>query len=349
MQTLEGRIYFLSQKGLVALSDDGVEVVSQAIADELAKVVSYVRSAHSLSPTTWRYPTLLGDHSATDDRNAEYLLALPSQTTCEFGGDVLVYNARTRAFTTFSFERGVAPLGFAPDPTGYGVDDEGLPLVLHPGGVRDGRYLRLSLVGLSLPNVGDGMQTAAGSATAPGGDGSVTYTLNTPTVLTVGDVFASATSAARVTQVISTTQVVLSGNPGTAPTLHKAITCLVEPQGFSSPALTGKLWTHGVWALTRLVGVTSVAARFTSATPNVALSIQTLKEIITVPLTAGMVQHHAGTLLRVNIPQLHKRGWLLRLGLELELAFGDFLLELVSADSREDTAQKSQTHATGAA
>lgn len=345
VQRLNNRCYMLSNKGLVAVDESGVEVVSLPIADELTKVVDVLRAQVALSGT-YQYADLAGVASYVDDRNAEIAVALPAAAGVSFGGDLLVYNARTNAFTTFSFTKTSDALGFT--PSGYGVDALGVPLVLHTGGVRQASYQSVTVQGQPLYVRADGSALLLAPGVVAQADGTYVVTYLPATQLRVGDVLV-ATQAARIVSVQSSTQVTCDANPGSGNAgAYRTVTSTLEPQGFSSPQLAGKLWTHAAWALSRLTGAVRATARFSSATPTVLQASQQTRELVQLPRTTGLVLHHEGTLIRMDVPQLHRRGWLLRIGLELELALGDYLLEIVAADSRENAPQKAQTHSTGA-
>ena len=351
---LNGRVYFLSNKGLVAIEDGSITVVSEPIRDEMAAIVDHVRVRHEVSGFH-EYQFFTGVTSAVDDRNGEYLLALPPSMPIlpSFGGQVLVFNALSEAFTTYTFQSDL--LGNFGTPTGLGVSARGTPLVLRAGGVRQQtegvgeaallakRYRRFSddaITGIT--------GTLGGTPLTFNGAPAYYWTAGQNVTTTPGDVLVGPNGAARVLQQLNVVLLVVDRDPGSPVTQYRPLGCTIEPQGYATPELTGKVWSHAVWALSRMTGAVTATARFSSATPSVIETAQLTREAIPLPTVSGEAGHYAGTLLRVNVPLVHRRGWLLRVGLELLVSYGELMLELVSADHRDDLPQKTQTHSTGA-
>ncbi len=351
VRKFDGRIYMLSNKGVVAIDDSGVEVVSLPVRDQIARVVDHVR-AQFASAGVYRYAVntgLTGTLAAQDDRSGEYVLALPAPSVpFDTGGHALVWNAQTAAWSTFSFATGTDALTFT--PSGWGVAANGSVLLFHAGGVRVADYGTTTIAGASFLNAYDGASAALmltlGNVDATGAAG---YAYTPGALLRVGDVLVAGGEAARVIEVLSATSIRVDRVlPSLSAVAYRAIVCLAEPQGFSSPEETGKAWSHVVWSLSRLSGTASASARFTSATPVIDLSAQLVSEALPLPAQLGVVRHEAGTLLRANVPLAHRRGWLLRAGLEVRLAHGTVQLERVSADAADTLAQRSPLHSTGA-
>jgi hypothetical protein len=130
LQRLDGRIYLLSNKGVVVVDDNGVQVISQAIADQVEKLVDDVR-ANFASLGYYKLSGVEGVAATVDTRNSEYIL-LTGSTTLDVGGKALRFSARSGSWTTLSSG------AFVPDATGIAVD--GGPLLLHEGGVYGSNY-----------------------------------------------------------------------------------------------------------------------------------------------------------------------------------------------------------------
>lgn len=359
VRRLDNAFYMLSNKGIVQVDDNGVVVLSEPIRPLVTRLIDDIRTNFA-STSLYALTGMAGTASSVDSRNNEYLLSLGTVTT-EPSADVLVYNALSDGFTTFSFNKTADAFGFV--PTGYGVRHDDGVQVLHTGGARIANYARLTIGAESLPIVADGSQaiTATVVTTNVAVPPTLAFVTFTPsTALAVGDVLVQGSFAYRVAQVNSGTQVTVLTNvssgiayPATLPTtgamtVYRSIACKAEPHGFTTPEMLQKLWTHSAWAFSRLVGPGIAEATYTSATPNVDLTSQATTQLLETPLQAGYMRFTAGTLLRHPIPTVHRRGWLIRFSLALGLAFGDFLLEIVTAEAREDIANKRGTHGTGA-
>ena len=345
VRTLNNQIFMLANKGLVSLDDAGVKVVSAPLRHELLTVVDTLREAQRTTGL-YRYDASTGVVSAVDDRTNEYVVLVPG--TLGIGGDALVYNTDTNAFTTWTFSAG--PSSFVGEPAGLGTDAQGKLVLLYQGGVMRSRAAVSVAVGASSFLItGDALSTGTvtGSA-ALLGPGSYNYTFNVAQDIAVGDLVVG-TVAARVVTKTSGTLVGLDRDPGASVRVLRPFVCTVEPQGFSGPNEAGKLWTHAVWAFTRLEGPHLLQARFVSAGPLVAPSAQVTRETIELQGTLGAAAYAAGTLLRANVPVQHRRAWLLRPGVEIQVALGTFALEQIAADATSDAPQRVQSHGAGAA
>lgn len=121
VRRLQNTVYALTNLGLVAVDEGGgVTVVSRSIQTELAPIVTQIRQAQA-SSGLYLMPGLSGVTGTSDDPNGEYWLMLGT-TTPSFGGQMLVWNAFRRGFTTFNFG--------TPTPVCVAQDGSGQPLVL---------------------------------------------------------------------------------------------------------------------------------------------------------------------------------------------------------------------------
>lgn len=96
VKPLNGRCYFLSQRGVVAFGDGGAELVSLPIADKLRDVIDYVRDYHA-SNGVYELTGVIGSSAAVFTRESEYLI-MRGETEWP-----LVYNENTRAWTEWRF------------------------------------------------------------------------------------------------------------------------------------------------------------------------------------------------------------------------------------------------------
>jgi hypothetical protein len=124
-----------------------------------------------------------------------------------------------------------------------------------------------------------------------------------------------------------------------------AIVSRVSPRAFSDPALVGKFWSHIVAGFSQLTGATSVQAVFTSSEPQIAASITETLESGPGTTTFNLP---LGSLLRHPVPSLVRRAYLLCVELVVTIATGTFTLETLSAEARENIANKRPSHGTGA-
>jgi hypothetical protein len=348
VRRLDARVYFLANKGIVSVDEAGTVIASEPVRNAVARLVDDVRATFA-STGLYRLTSFAGETGMVDGRNREYLLATGS-VTLETRGDLLVFSAPKSGFTTFSFMRTGGTMGFT--PTGYGVAADGMPLVLTLGAVRGAVYTRITMGAESVPVVADG-STAITITSVTAETPTSARLAYTPGInLAVGDVVVMGGVAWGVVTVINSSTIVVDTRGTTYPTtgaatVYRSITLTAQPHGFVGALVTNKLWTHVAWAYSRLFGPHLVQVGFSSATPNVAESAQTITEEAPIPLQSGYARLGEGTLLRHPVPTVHRRGWLLRAQVRLTLAFGEVLLETVLAEARENQPNHLPTHSTG--
>ncbi len=387
VRVLNGRVYALTTRGLVAFGDGGVEILSEPIREELNKVIAVLRAAGAQGAYTYsaewggtsNFTTLSGSISALDEPESEYLLALPTtgRGLTMIGGHVLVYNEPQRAFTTYSFDSYYEPLGIY--PRGLGMSAAGRPMLLTVTGART----LAESVGLAAEfnALGDGYDAIA-SATSTSTD-TLNVTLASGYAVRAGDVLvASGLGATRVLALVPGLGVRIERTDIAATdytSLIRPVRARIRPYPFTDTSLTGKLWTHVVFGVTRAIGALAAEVVFQSSVPLLTdrtlndggtYLVPEVREAITLPRRpppqpgdpvdsvdgsylgqsyGGLVLHQGGSLLRALVPQVHRRAWLLRLALEWLQAAGDYRLELAAVDHTDDAPNRSDTLARASA
>lgn len=350
IQRLDGRIYMLSNKGVVVIDETGVEIISEPIHDQVARLVDNCRS-NLQSLGYYKLTGVDGFAATVDSRTSEYILLVGSTDT-DIGGDALVFNARTGAWTTWSFGAGGLQ-GFT--PLGMAVDDLGYPLICHSGDVRKSNVTLGTLDGESMVSSFDGTNavTATSGALVPG-TSQADITLSGTVSTSPDDIYQTSDGkqypivtqqAANIITIELITADVLPVNG--AATIYRAITCVLQLHGFAQPKPVGKLWQRALWAFGRFVGPVKTRAVFSSAGPALPPDDQELTELPAVTRPNGYAAHHEGALLQSLVPQPHQRSWLVRATLRLVLAFGRVSLETVGMESRENAPNRTLQSSTG--
>lgn len=140
---------------------------------------------------------------------------------------------------------------------------------------------------------------------------------------------------------------VLAGNALLTPsTTLGAIVARVQPHAWADPAVFGRFLSHFVAGFSQLTGTTSVQVTYTSSESMIAGT--SITEALEAPVSAGLVQLPAGSLLRHPIPRAMARAYLLFAELTMSVNNGSFVLELMGTESRENAPNHRPTHASGA-
>lgn len=350
IRRLNNRIFMLSNKGVVAVSELGVEVLSFPVADQMRLILDDIRSNFT-SLGYYQITGVTGVASYVDDRNSEYTLLLGT-VALELGrADALVYNELSNAWTTFSFnDTGYA--GFT--PVGLGIDENGSPLVLHASGVKVASYATDTTLGQTTRRMYDGASQAVtlNSVTDNGDDTAAVVISVSQTPQAGFDVLVDA--SAREYEVItaaSGTNFTVRLNsqvvPAGASTLYRGFPCVVQPHGYLGATMVGKFWAELAVGFSRLIGPVRLSSTFSSAEPLVREAIQGVTERLELQLSSGMAAHHLGTLARCYVPNDHQRAWLLRVSIEWLAIQGLVSLELLGLDSRNATQNRPQQNSTG--
>lgn len=354
IKKMDNRIYMLSNKGVVRVSEVGIELLSSPIADVVAKLVDDC-IANEQDLGYYKLTGMDGQAATVDGRNNEYrLLVGTNEMIC--GGQELVYNARTNAWTTFSYRA-------SPDdeyryldviPTGLATGLQNTPLVLHTGGAREPDYRDGPFVSTEpYIRASDGQLGKTITVAAP--IGTAIYALTTSSFgepPDEGDLMVIGDYALEVTSVVGSTIFVQStnANAGQPPageyTVFRALQCTVQPHGFSAPVFAGKFWSQILVAVSRFRGPFKASIDYTSALPLDTETSQVVEEAFVLPGAVPMWPFHQGSLLRQIVPRSHARAWLLRPTLKWSMAYGESVLESIAVEERESI-PRAQQNSTG--
>lgn len=119
IRRLRNAIYFLSSNGICEIANDAIRVVSKPIGNELARIISAIRS-NQTSSGRYTLPGFTGNAATTDEANGEYVLALGT-TTQAYGGQMLVYSSEREGFSTYTFSTLTPPGALAQNALGQPV------------------------------------------------------------------------------------------------------------------------------------------------------------------------------------------------------------------------------------
>jgi hypothetical protein len=346
IQRMDNSVFMLSNKGVVRVNENGVEILSQPVRDVVATLVDDCQR-NFRAYGYYSITGVPGRAAMVDGRNSEYHL-LVGDNVLPCGGDALVFNDASAAWTTNSYGTEGA-LGF--EASALAVDAYGVPWVMHAGGVRQALYVDTLIGDENVPITSDGWTptTVTISSTA-----SAELTIAPDVVASAGDVIRTASgNSYQITGRPSAGTLTLRGAPvpsadalGSA-VIYRAITCTVQPHGFADAMVTGKMWTGAAFAFSRLVGPLQMLATFSSAAPTLREADQLVSEELHPARVAGVAGHFAGTLLKTLVPRLHARGWLMRASLSWVQAFGRVALELFYVESRDGQKHREQSNASG--
>jgi hypothetical protein len=339
VSTMNGRVYALTNRGVVAISDEGVQVVSLAIADQLKGLIHSVTIAGAPYAVT-RNEQALGYVGTCNERDSEYVLLvgdLLSEASSEISG-ALVYNEHTQAWTSWDWSD-LGDAGFVPNCVAYSPKDSTVLIG------SDAAPERLTAMAEPLR-----MLDTPSADRAYACDGEVTITITnwdastrrityTPAYqLAAGDVVVTLSgggTAYRITTAVSTTVVALDGTDtplGGGARAYRPITCTVEPRGFVDPDQAMKLWQAVYAGFSELVGPVAVTYGVRSS-----IKLQSAEESgsLDVEEVEGAAVYELGALLRGDVPDSAARGWRFACSVGWAMTYGAVALESISVEYRE--------------
>lgn len=117
VKSLNGRAYFLSNRGVVAFGDGGAELLSQPVNDQIKPVIDYIQQRWS-QVGYYELESVIGATAAVFARESEYTIML--------GGEAwpLVYNEATSAWTSWKYHAHGSEGSFLPKAL-FNYDREG--------------------------------------------------------------------------------------------------------------------------------------------------------------------------------------------------------------------------------
>lgn len=347
IQRLNNKIYALTNKGVVRVSESGVEVVSLPIHDEIKRLVKAYQDEY-VANTDFQ----LGDEwslACVNPVEHEYMLLVGS--TMPTIRNVLVYNERTQAWTTWSY----------PSPNGQNLTLCSLGWSEVNNSVLVGcnaSALRvatasdtLSVSGTSYTNRCD--TTSSITVSSVSGT-TMQYTGgNTPNV---GDIIRVGTSTAVVATVTSTGATRAVTTTESAPvstgagTLYASVSCTVRPHPFSRDPRTHKHWGYVSLGFQELIGAAYARVDFwSSGRVQAAEAYNNVTQPVSLDTgTLTFADYRSGCLLRAIVPRRSARAWKLFTELLWRQAWGDAQLELISTVGVEAGPNRPGLAATGA-
>lgn len=327
VRALNGRGYMLGTRGVVRIGDDGVQLISGPINDQVKPLVDGIIDRFN---TTGYYEVedVIGSTGAIFQRESEYLL-LRSATDGAW-----VYNENTDAWTTWTSayaasEALVCTALFSWPRVAKVVHGLGqyiyttvLQSATPPGAIDlQGRYDRWQAVTASSYTAGE-------------------VTLSAPVTVLEDDAIEDASGALWRVQVDGTAISVLnvSGDTETftigACVLYRSQRCRVTPAGFCEPGGTQHVWTTWTAAMTKLVGAHIVRYAYESTTTPHDDVDDWENEQTTVNYRDGMAAHPCGYSYTGPVPNAHQRGWLMHASVRWAICFGDVRLEALFVGGR---------------
>jgi hypothetical protein len=356
---LNNRVYFLSQKGLVRLSDSGVEIVSNPINDQVKRLV--YRSM-DYKNTNGYYS--LGDSpywgAAANEIESEYVLAVGDVTGERFAG-MLVYNEITNAWTTWTMPSGSTSAYRADSKSPSAIGWSSCFRSLMFGTSNTYGWLRQSsdpttlwLTDFVTRNDGTAVVTIT-SVTGSAPTWSLVYT---PAYqLVAGDVIVDPDSKVFlvVTAPTSTTATVsrinadgLTPLDGAGATATGVVRCSLRTRPFTQPSTRQKLWTSISAGFSEIIGAASVKiTALASSNSNATDAAATTSEPAPgVGYSAGTIYAARGNLYTSNVPRVAARSWRMSPGVEVNMTSGNFKLDLISAEMRDTETGKTANTST---
>ncbi len=337
VKPLNGRCYFLSQRGVVAFGDGGAELVSLPVNDKLRTVMEVVR-ANQRSTGYYELDGVVGSSAAVFARESEYTLMR--------GQDEwpLVYNENTRAWTEWRYfgaggtyrYRSV----FTFDRSGvvvYGINTYLLQTVVDDGSA-------------DLPVRHDGEQ----SITVTNWDsGSGALTLSGSVTCLQDDLVADADGKYwRVTNDVSGSVTVYVAGINAYPSdsamsfttgacsLYRSLRCRVAGATFYGEPFDAKRHNRATAMFSRLQGPAALRFAFTSqlspltdAMVPVGADDWDVESVASLPLLNGEASYVNGYAGDAVVPNSCARGWLVNVGVRWIMARGYARLEGVYLDT----------------
>lgn len=323
VQPLNGRAYFLSNKGVVAFGDGGAENLSLPVHDLVRDTIDLARATF-LSTGFYEIGTV-GSTAAVFPRENEYTIM--RGTAAEYP---LVWNENTRAWTTWRSSNNTIKSLFQFERSG-----------------RIGYAFTTSLYSTRL--AADSQSGTQTREARNDGETAVTATfwnLSTSTVTLSGAVTAYADDVIqdadgnlwRVTADTTSASIVVDGPTGEftigACFLTRPIRCSVAPQTFYGDPMSGKCNESLTAMFSRLDGPVVLRYAYSSQLTPLANGSWTSVDATTNVDADGGAAYTRGYGYSQIVPNSHARSWLLDAAVRWVVSHGDARLEGVYLDTR---------------
>jgi len=321
VQPLNGRAYFLSNKGVVAFGDSGAEPVSLPIHDIVRDMIDEVQ-ANFVSTGLYEQTFIIGSTAAVLERENEYTLLRGSNV------DALVYNENTRAWTTW---RGAPQEAFTlPLRALFSFEREGRVCYSrgegHIYGTRLSTDAQLGALDLVARNDGE----TAVTATAYSG-GFVT--LSAPVTALKDDMVEDAAGKLwRVLVTVDPHNVLTVTGPDADFTtgscvLYRSIRCRVAPQTFAHEPMLAKRHDKLTAMFSRLHGPLVLRYAYSSQLTPLDAGDWDEEDAVVLVSADGTAAYKAGYGYSAVIPDAHSRSWLLDAGVHWAMSHGTVRFE----------------------
>jgi hypothetical protein len=335
---LKNRIFMLSNRGVVAVSDEGVEVVSMAIDDQLKKLIYTLDVAGAGSGY---FLTNVGYAGAACERDNEYMLLVGNAMLAErsnIGNGALVYNDVTRAWTSWEFSNS-GSMALTPYTWSfhdrYGVIKLAQRVLLTS-------YLYFAEPGATFTNSQTWRCDNTASLTVSGAVVGNVINYTPSNTLVAGDVLYNVTTGASA--------VVLSSSLGTQATVDNAtgfadtnvltairpVACNVAPRAFTEQNLRIKQWVGINAEFSLLAGAcTASFSALASVMTNTSTKVVTPFDIKRV---AAETRYLTGASIRGVFPVQAARGYRMQAEVAWSHGWGDSTLEAIFVETTDGKA-----------
>lgn len=360
VQQMNGRVYFLSNKGVVRLSDAGVEVISSPVGDEVRRMVQSAQT--SFNTSGYYYVGTPSWSSAANEVDGEYMITTGG--ACRSLTGALVFNETTGAWTTWSLSLDGAWSFGTRHPSALAWSSAERAVLLGDANV-SGWVRKFTPYGTDSPIISgldarDDGYLAVTISSVTGSSNSYVVTYSAAKLLRVGDVVVdSAGISFVVTDVTSSTVVTVTGRVNgttyTAPVtgagfVAAVVASTVRARPFTAPSVVDKQWGAIKAGFSEINGCTSVKVTSLSNVQGASASSSAqVSERVVVPYYRGRAAAWRGMDAKMNVPRAQARSRDLWPGAEVQCAMGNWQLESFSVIQQAGDPGKLPTSNTGAA
>lgn len=342
--TLNGKVFALTNRGFVTIGEDGVQVISMPIADQLKGMIYTLTRQAGPYRVTRAAATYLGYAATANERDFEYVFLVGNMLSSASSGitGALVYNDTTKAWTSWNWTSDSTAFSCSPNTLAY-APKESTVLIGQYGSTDVTKTKALaSPTQATTSTNGDRAYAADGEATVTVTSSNPLATFYTPaTQLATGDVIVDGAGDGTlyaITAVGSTTSVSFGAACATGSArVYRPIQCVVEPRGFNDPDLTDKKWAAIYASFSRLVGPYSVTCETAS---SVTLQGALTSETFDAATAEGATAYERGARLRALAGDHAARGWSMNCAVRWKLVYGTAALESIAAEYRETRANR---------
>jgi hypothetical protein len=328
VKALNGRAYFLANRGVVAFDDSGAQLLSDPIHDLVRDLIDQVQD-NFVEEGLYEQPGVVGSTAAIFERESEYTLLRGDED------DALVFNESRRAWTTwkyapaagetldlralFNFERDGRVCYALGNTTVYATrlstDDYGGVLTLPLRADRDTDVTAVSY--------------SAGSGTVTLG-ASVTVLADDVIQDAAGKLWRIENSATSNTHVVSGPSAAFTTG---ACILYRSLRCSVAPQTFYGPPMLAKDSSPLTATFSRFQGPVALSYLYSSQLSP--LEWGSWEELDISLLTPnGYAAHTRGAAFPQDVGNDHRRAWLLDAAVRWAMSHGTVRLEGVYIEQR---------------